>query len=1740
MNDGMKKAVSLASGNLALREGRYGDAMGIYIELLQRSPGLMGVFCQNIQLSRRQFQLGVGRGRQVAVGLASSCGGATGIETQGDEQSWRSQMRSTASCNLIYIDTANSDFPQHVGSSPGAIALNLQGIRPKVLSALATVCSVPLDVFLAEQLTTETAILSAMYALVWRSRISIASSYAPTGLEGDDSLSSIFALLDLVPQLQSANNLSATKRDRQLFLKELFNLSGVPPEILRSDVQHLALDQRTPPHRLTPGGPNYSTLTDSNPSDEVERQRRLVQFAAALLRFAEAPMHLIKVLQTDWYCHKSTEWKIEDVLTHKFKIDHRDSQLLGNLDRIDRSGTLFGWAAFRDSPERVTVAIVPEGGYPIEAIASTLRGDLLAKGVNDGRHGFDVSLPLYLCDGEQHRFDLFDTQNGGHIMGRTFLVERRPIDLYELRGLLEHRGALLLVCNLSKKVDLLSLAQSVKASINEDLIVVGFEYAEASFSHTRRYTDSGCQITILQCSPGLTESEVFLTLLRARVLSGFRSVMFVGSQAGSSEELAADVAILTQTSTNGASGISAREIRDAELDVAARELLADWRRQLDYGNDVELLSLRCSGLIRIEPAVLSEMSALDFESTAAICEALARENRLLELAFGFLAMLAKQGGLPVGTHLEGRDAERSEVRTVNRETSYIAFYLPQFHPIPENDKWWGKGFTEWRNVVRARPMFLGHDQPRVPADLGFYDLRIRDIQLEQVKMARAHGLSGFCYYYYWFDGVRLLNSPIDAMMQPDAPDFPFCICWANENWTRNWDGHNRHVLIQQNYSFESNRRFIREIIPFMSDPRYIRYAGRPMLIVYRILHMPDWTRTAAMWREECRAFGLGEIHLAAVRTNFDRLSQDPADYGLDSFVLFPPHEVRNIDQRSTAVELRPDYVGQLFGYDDVVAGDLERYSAETGGLIHRGAMMAWDNTARRMQHARIYKGATPMKFRNWLKKISEQEDARQSASNLIFINAWNEWAEGTYLEPDGRFGFAYLESLRSLCRRVDAINGSDATLVIGDRLPRNLHIDDIAPGMSLPDLRSRLSSNVPSHSEFRQGRQVLRNPKETVLVCAHYVGKEVFGGERSLLNVLEGLCANRFDVVTILPSFDNERYLSEVRSLSRSVYCVPYSQWQATRPTDEHFVLDIADIIIAESVKIVYVNTIVLHEPLVAARRLGIAVAIHVRELIDRDESLCEQIGLSPEEILKQVKVNADGIIANSAATLALFVGCEKAYLVNNCVSVPVAMQRKQPMQRVKRLRFGMISSNIPKKGLEDLVDVARLAMNIDLPVDFVNVGPINGYVRKLRSDADIPKNLKFIGYREGAAAALEEIDVLLSLSSFAESFGRTVAEALSAGKPVIGYAHGALSELVVDGKGGFLVPYRNLEAVIERISFLAKHQDQIEVLGSAGKAHVESKFSQARLNDQLGRALEAMLARIGGSRPASGCDGIADRLKQARPITVIVPIFNGLPFVKRCIESLQRYLPSRIASVVLVDDCSTDPELNLYLQQVIDITGYRLITNPRNLGYTKSVNIGMREAGRDDVILLNSDAEVTERWLAGLRVAAYSDGMVGTVTAMSDNAGAFSFPRQGERNEIPTHVPRGQISTFLLRKTGSVRPVEVNTGSGFCMYIRRALIDSVGYFDEEAFPRGYGEENDYCMRAISHGWKHVISPWTYVFHERTVSFGAEKERLVKDGVAVVMQRYPDYGRMAQDAFLSPAMNDLRRTVAGLFESVQH
>jgi len=354
----------------------------------------------------------------------------------------------------------------------------------------------------------------------------------------------------------------------------------------------------------------------------------------------------------------------------------------------------------------------------------------------------------------------------------------------------------------------------------------------------------------------------------------------------------------------------------------------------------------------------------------------------------------------------------------------IAFYLPQFHPIPENDEWWDKGFTEWTNVAKALPLFRGHYQPHIPADLGFYDLRVPEVREAQAEMARAYGIEGFCYYHYWVAGKRLLERPFNEVLQSKKPDFPFCLCWANASWSGIWHGAPNRILIKQTYpGLEDEISHFHFLLKALTDERYITVDGKPLFIVYCPDRLPEPRRVTEHWRKLARQAGLKDLFLLGVAKE----SWDPAVEGFDGCI------VRSLNKALTTLEsMRPyslrikrkllGHPGDTYNYNHAIKYFyIDECSKEN---VIPCMIPNWDNTPRCGRYGVVLRDSSPDLFRKHSQMLVEQVQHKPLEKRIVFLKSWNEWAEGNHLEPDIRYGHAYLEALRATLSEVLIQNDS--------------------------------------------------------------------------------------------------------------------------------------------------------------------------------------------------------------------------------------------------------------------------------------------------------------------------------------------------------------------------------------------------------------------------------------------------------------------------------------------------------------------------------------------------------------------------------------------------------------------------------------------------------------------------------------------------------------------------------------------
>lgn len=455
-----------------------------------------------------------------------------------------------------------------------------------------------------------------------------------------------------------------------------------------------------------------------------------------------------------------------------------------------------------------------------------------------------------------------------------------------------------------------------------------------------------------------------------------------------------------------------RHVRGADTWGSDLELVQSLAARFPFAFDPDALRYVSGSMFWCTPWLLQRLADLQLTTNHFAPEADHLDGSTAHALERFIGVLATAAGLEV---VEETDVPSRLHKARKHEPSrprVLAFYLPQYHQVPENDAWWGEGFTDWVNVAKAQPLYAGHQQPAQPGELGEYDLSDVSVMAAQGALAREHGVDGFVMHHYWFDGRPLLDTPLRNLLADPGIDFPFALCWANENWTRSWDGLDNDVLVAQTYPDGWVDGYYDSIAPALQDPRYLQVDGVPLLVVYRIGQVPDAARAIARWKQRAAQDGLGGLHVLAVvpSRDFEPLTGDVAA-ALDGLVRFPPGS--GIGLQSVG-DLAPERTGgkEIYSYDACVDGADLSTRGPHGLRIHPGVMPGWDNTPRRQEEAYVFHGGNPVSFRRWLARA-----CHAAGDGLVFVNAWNEWAEGAHLEPDGRFGRGNLQAVAEVVGR---------------------------------------------------------------------------------------------------------------------------------------------------------------------------------------------------------------------------------------------------------------------------------------------------------------------------------------------------------------------------------------------------------------------------------------------------------------------------------------------------------------------------------------------------------------------------------------------------------------------------------------------------------------------------------------------------------------------------------------------------
>lgn len=830
-----------------------------------------------------------------------------------------------------------------------------------------------------------------------------------------------------------------------------------------------------------------------------------------------------------------------------------------------------------------------------------------------------------------------------------------------------------------------------------------------------------------------------------------------------------------------------------------------------------------------------------------------------------------------------QDRDYEEVSGLGRPSKVlaraIAFYLPQFHPIEENNRWWGEGFTEWTNVRRSRPQFEGHNQPRIPGELGYYNL-VEDptIRRRQADLADQYGLAGFCFYFYWFGGKRLLEAPVKAYAGDDEISFPFCLCWANENWSRRWDGRDDDVLIAQAHSADDDVAIIEHLSAYLRNPKYIRIGGRPLVIVYRPALLPDGRATAQRWRDWCKQAGLGEIHLAYTQS-FDTVN--PAEYGFDSAIEFPPN---NMGLEPHAPYLAPTsdaFDCKIYDWTSL-ADRANAYDAPDYSLF-RGVTPQWDNTPRRLEAGTVLMGSSPAAYGQWLRQAALDMTERKSSPDerIVFINAWNEWAEGCYLEPDVTHGYAWLAATRA------ALSAEEG--------PARIEPSDLVP-LELPEPRSHSRKIIVMvHDLHRNGAQYLSLNfaaslkrdfgYEVVIITPGQGDLETSFQCYGTVIKLDERKQRRAEIVDRLQTLKSEGFSCAIINSSASGWIAPYMH----------------------ETGIVTVGLV--HEMPVMVRKMALedgmrAMDRYCRSVVFatdmvRDLTASEILGhdWAHSTILPQGLYKREGVLELADK------GSARRSL---CAELDVA--------ETSRFVIG-VGFGDHRKGIDLFCDWAIAAARRNADLHFVWIGDIEPdwqqtCDQKLSNASDVAKNVHLIGFRKDTASYYKAA-CAYALTSREDPYPSTVLEALSAGAPsfVVSQATG-IEDLASTGAVKILKD-TDAEGFADALEDFLADEPAATDSAETGLAVIRETFGFKSFVGDILRLL---------GRPVP-------------KISVVVPNYN-----------YERFLPHRLATIlnqslpvweiIFLDDASTDDSLDVARKYLHNCPiRYRIICNSENSG---------------------------------------------------------------------------------------------------------------------------------------------------------------------------------------------------------------
>ena len=753
----------------------------------------------------------------------------------------------------------------------------------------------------------------------------------------------------------------------------------------------------------------------------------------------------------------------------------------------------------------------------------------------------------------------------------------------------------------------------------------------------------------------------------------------------------------------------------------------------------------------------------------------------------------------------------------------IAFYLPQFHRIPENDKWWGKGFTEWTNTRKTKPRFAGHYQPREPhKDIGYYDLTNIETLKKQALLAKQHGIYGFCFYYYWFSGIRLLEKPLDLLLEHQEIDINFCLCWANENWTRVWDGLDKEVLMQQDYTNDDPYNFIIDIKKYINDKRYIKIKGKPVILIYNPGRIPNVKNVLISWRKYAIESGIGEISIFVCRT----FGNTPYNLNIadvvDGEVEFPPNGLTNFQPNIIYLNGK---TANLFNYKEIVnyiINLIKNNNIKVDLLpIYRTCLLEWDNAARKEDGWTTFSNFSLELFYDWVNSIiNEAQTKYLKEDSFIFINAWNEWAEGTYLEPDKKHGYANINTL--------------SKAIFGFKYNSN-NINHIK------QLKYNKNIIFIGHDAYQNGAQVLA------------------------LNIIRQL-KDIFKYNVFLLLKNDGPLLDSYKEVTVETVCINSS--------DEN---NIIEWIKSSNANTAICNTVVTGDVLKILSKCGISCIslIHEMENIIRYYSCVNNLKNIVQDAIKIVFAS-DYVKKSNEKILTI--------PDNKSVIYPQGLFNINPYlkEQKKSRELICIKHDIPpnskivlgvgygehRKGL-DLFAQCMLKVCKQHEVYFLWVGNVEN---NIATEVDcILNESEFKNYlimtrkwEEDFMAYYSAADIYL-LTSREDPFPSVIIEAMHSYLPVIAFENGGGYVDIINEKTGCLVPMENTDIMAEQILILLKDEKLLLKMGNYAHEYVKENFNFLSY-------IYFLLNLLG---------------KQYKKISVIIPNYNYAKYLNERIDSI-------------------------------------------------------------------------------------------------------------------------------------------------------------------------------------------------------------------------------------------------------------